>query len=102
MPVLKAPPKQIRNATIQVRVEEEVDSKLRKYAEFIGSTPAFVVAESLKMLFSKDAEFREWVAQHGDELSVSPAEKPNTPELAQTKPSIRTMFDDAPPRAVSK
>jgi hypothetical protein len=47
MPVLKAPPKFIRNATIQVRVEEEIDSKLRKYAEFIGSTPAFVVAESL-------------------------------------------------------
>jgi hypothetical protein len=34
MPVLKAPPKLIRNATIQVRVEDEVDLKLRKYAEF--------------------------------------------------------------------
>jgi hypothetical protein len=102
MPVLKAPPKQIRNATIQVRVEEEVDSKLRKYAEFIGSTPAFVVAESLKMLFNKDAEFREWLAQHGDTPSVSQAEKPNTQEPAQTKPSMRTMFDDAPQRTVSK
>ena len=64
MPVLKAPPKLIRNATIQVRVEEEVDIKLRKYAEFIDATPAFVVTESLKMLFNKDAEFREWFAQH--------------------------------------
>src|SRR5713226_8799181 len=53
MPVLKSPPKLIRNATIQVRVEEEIDTKLRKYAEFIDATPAFVVAESLKMLFYK-------------------------------------------------
>ena len=37
MPILKAPPKLIRNATIQVRVEEEIDLKLRKYAEYIGS-----------------------------------------------------------------
>ena len=71
MPVLKAPPKLIRNATIQVRVEEEVDLKLRKYAEFIGSTPAFVVAESLKLLFNKDAEFRKWLAQHGDTASFA-------------------------------
>ena len=64
MPVLKAPPKLIRNATIQVRVKEDVDFKLKKYAEFIDCTPAFVVAESLKMLFNKDTEFREWLLQH--------------------------------------
>ena len=74
MSVLKAPPKLIRNATIQVRVEEEVDTKLRKYAEFINATPAFVVAESLKMLFNKDAEFREWLAQQRDNsVQISPA-----------------------------
>ena len=75
MPVLKAPPKLIRNATIQVRVEEEVDTKLKKYAEFIDATPAFVVAESLKMLFNKDAEFREWLGQHGDKPTAR-TEKP--------------------------
>ena len=101
MPVLKAPPKLIRNATIQVRVEEEIDSKLRKYAEFIGCTPAFVVAESLKMLFNKDSEFREWLAQHGDTPAVSQVEKTNTQDPAQTKPGKRTMFDDAPQKAVS-
>ncbi len=77
MPVLKAPPKLIRNATIQVRVEEEIDSKLRKYAEFIGSTPAFVVAESLKLLFTKDAEFREWLVKHRDQPEVSQSENLN-------------------------
>jgi len=39
------------NATIQVRVEEEVDPKLTKYAECTDATPAFVVAEWLVMLF---------------------------------------------------
>jgi len=102
MPVLKAPPKLIRNATIQVRVEEEVDTKLKKYAEFIDATPAFVVAESLKLVFNKDAKFREWLAQHGDKTPILHAEKPNTQEPVQTKPSVRTMFDDAPQKAVNK
>jgi hypothetical protein len=73
MPILKAPPKLIRDATIQVRVEEEVDLKLRKYAEYIGSTPAFVVAESLKLLFHKDSDFREWLAHQAS----TPARKSN-------------------------
>ena len=102
MPVLKAPPKLIRNATIQVRVEEEVDTKLKKYAEFIDATRAFVVAESLKMLFNKDAEFREWLAQHADKPAPAQPEKTIPHEPAQTRPSVRTMFDDAPQRAVSK
>ncbi len=102
MPVLKAPPKLIRNATIQVRVEDEVDTKLRKYAEFIDSTPAFVVAESLKMLFNKDAEFREWLTHHGDKLPAAPSQKPRTPEPTHTESSILTMFDTAPPRTAGK
>jgi predicted transcriptional regulator len=102
MPVLKAPPKLIRNATIQVRVEEEVDLKLRKYAEFIDATPAFVVAESLKLLFNKDAEFREWLAHHAAKPGATQAEKPDPQEPAQRRPGMRTMFDDAPQRAATK
>ena len=102
MPVLKAPPKLIRNATIQVRVEEEIDTKLKRYAEFIDATPAFVVTESLRMLFNKDAEFREWLAQHGDNPAAPQPEKSIPHELAQTKPSPRTMFDDVRQKAASK
>jgi predicted transcriptional regulator len=102
MPVLKAPPKLIRNATIQVRVEEEIDSKLRKYAEFIASTPAFVVAESLKLVFNKDAEFREWLAHQADQPEVSQTENPTSPEPAHTKPSTRALFEDASHSAVIK
>lgn len=102
MSVLKAPAKLIRNSTIQVRVEEEVDLKLRKYAEFIGATPAFVVAESLKMLFNKDGEFREWLTQQRDKPTTQPAEKSSAQEPGHSKASARTMFDEAPQRAASR
>jgi predicted transcriptional regulator len=102
MPILKAPPKLIRNATIQVRVEDEIDTKLRKYAEFIDATPAFVVAESLRMLFSKDAEFREWLTHHAAKPSVTQAEKPAPQEPAQTRAGAPTIFDVAPQRVANK
>jgi predicted transcriptional regulator len=102
MPVLKPPPKQIRKATIQVRVEEEIDTKLRKYAEFIDATPAFVVAESLRMLFNKDAEFREWLAQYDDKRTAAQVDATIPQEPAHARPAVRTMFDDAPQRAASK
>ena len=102
MPILKASPKLIRNSTIQVRVEEEVDLKLRKYAEFIGATPAFVVAESLKVLFNKDTEFREWLTQHGNRTTPAQVETAVPQERTQIKSSVRTMFDEAPHKAASK
>lgn len=94
MPILKAPPKQIRSATIQVRVEEQVDLKLRKYAEYIGCTPAFVVAESLKLLFHKDTEFRDWLAHH-DQTTVRPkVEDLAEREKAPSQVTGPTLFND--------
>jgi hypothetical protein len=92
MPILKAPPKLIRSATIQVRVEEEVDLKLRKYAEYIGSTPAFVVAESLKLLFHRDTEFREWLARHNDAPNPSKVENLAKNEQAPALATGPTLF----------
>jgi len=85
MPVLKAPPKQIRSATIQVRVEEITSYRLRKYAEFIDCSPAYVVSEALKLLFNKDNEFREWMTQHADDPRKPPTE--NTPTVPHAKTS---------------
>jgi hypothetical protein len=102
MSVLKPPPKLIRNATIQVRVEEEVDLKLRKYAEFIDATPAFVVAESLKLLFNKDAEFREWLNKDTGQSPARAPERAAQPEAPQAKSNVRTMFDELPQKAVGK
>ncbi len=64
MALLKAPSKQPKTTTLQVRLEEEVRNNLDKYAEFIDANPSYVVSEALKLLFRKDEEFKRWPGQH--------------------------------------
>lgn len=73
MAILKAAPKAPKNETLQLRVEEEIRTKLRRYAEFIDSSESYVVSEALKLLFRKDDEFKAWL----DERSHS-NEQPKT------------------------
>jgi hypothetical protein len=63
LPLLKAPPKKPKTASLQVRIEEEVRHKLDAYAEFIDSSPSYVVTEALKLLFKRDEEFKDWSTQ---------------------------------------
>ena len=63
MAIIKAPPKQPKSVTIQARVEESVKTQLDQYAKFIDSTSSYVIAESLKVLFKRDDEFKAWLAQ---------------------------------------
>jgi len=63
MPILKPSPKPSKNETLQVRVEEEIKSKVHKYSEFISSSESYVVSEALKLLFRKDDEFKEWLRE---------------------------------------
>jgi predicted transcriptional regulator len=67
MSILKAPPKQPRNATLQLRVDEELKGKLEKYGEFLEATTAYVVSEALKLVFNKDTEFKEWLRTQATE-----------------------------------
>ena len=64
MPVLKAPPKRPKTASLQLRIEEEVRQKLDHYAEFIGASSSYVVTEALKLLFKRDEEFKHWSTQN--------------------------------------
>jgi predicted transcriptional regulator len=67
MPIIKAPPKQPKSVTIQARVEESVKMQLDQYAKFIVSTPSYVIAEALKVLFKRDDEFKVWLlGQHAN------------------------------------
>jgi predicted transcriptional regulator len=59
--ILKSPKKLPKNETVQIRVEEEIKTKLHKYAEFIDSSESYVVSEALKLLFRKDDEFKVWL-----------------------------------------
>jgi hypothetical protein len=44
--------------------------RLEKYAEFINSSPAYVVTEALKLLFKKDEEFKSWLGQHTNKTKL--------------------------------
>ena len=59
--ILKSPPRPPKNETLQIRVEEQIKTKLHEYAEFIDSSESYVVSEALKMLFKKDEEFKSWL-----------------------------------------
>jgi hypothetical protein len=61
--ILKSPPTPPKNETLQIRVEEQIKTKLHKYAEFINSSESYVVSEALKLLFRKDSEFKAWLEQ---------------------------------------
>jgi hypothetical protein len=64
MAILKAPPLQPKNETIQLRVSEELKFRLIRYAEFIHASTSYVVSEMLERLFRKDAEFQEYLAAY--------------------------------------
>ncbi|HXJ14304.1 MAG TPA: hypothetical protein VNH19_18660 [Candidatus Limnocylindrales bacterium] len=69
MAILKAPPKPPKNETLQLRIEENIRTRLQKYAEFIGSSESYVVSEALRLLFRKDDEFKAWLenqSKNGD------------------------------------
>ncbi len=67
MALLKAPSKQPKTTTLQVRLEEEVRHNLDRYAEFIDANPSYVVSEALKLLFKKDDEFKAWLGQDAND-----------------------------------
>ncbi|MGH9716678.1 MAG: hypothetical protein ACRD4R_08120 [Candidatus Acidiferrales bacterium] len=72
MPLLKAPSKQPKTTTLQVRLEEEVRHNLDKYAEFIGANASYVVSEALKLLFKRDDEFKRWLIEHPTNINHEP------------------------------
>lgn len=71
MSILKAPPKQSKNESLQLRVSTEFKSTLQRYADFLGATPSYVVVEALHRIFEKDREFRAWLQQKESEPQVT-------------------------------
>ena len=78
MPVLKAPPPQPKNETVQLRIPQEVKCRLLSYAEFIHTSASFIVVELLERLFRKDADFQAYLAAYKPTTAESPIEIPAT------------------------
>lgn len=86
MPILKAPPIQPKNETLQLRVSQDLKSRLMCYAEFIHASASYIVSEALERLFRKDAEFQEYLATYkprhaGDHSEDEEKQQPPRPEL---------------------
>jgi len=62
MAVLKAPPKQPKTTVVQLRLDDDARERLTKYAEFLDSSPSYVVTEALKLVCNKDKEFQAWLS----------------------------------------
>jgi len=73
MAVLKAPPKQPKTTVVQLRLDDEARTKLTKYAEFLDSSPSYVVTEALRLVCNKDKEFQAWLSSQDTRTS-----EPNT------------------------
>ena len=69
MAVLKAPPKQPKTTVVQLRLDEEARMKLAKYAEFLHSSPSYVVTEALKLVYRKDKDFQSWLSGQHSKMS---------------------------------
>lgn len=64
MPILKAPPVEPKNETLQLRVSQDLKFRLMCYAELIQASAAYVVSAVLDNLFRKDREFQEYLANY--------------------------------------
>ncbi|HEV2388841.1 MAG TPA: hypothetical protein VGS20_16480 [Candidatus Acidoferrales bacterium] len=75
MPILKAPPIQPKNETLQLRVSQDLKFRLTRYAEFIHAAASYVVSEALERLFRKDAEFQDYLATYKPPESADHSEQ---------------------------
>ena len=75
MPILKAPPVEPKNETLQLRVSQDLKFRLMRYAEFIHANASYVVTAALERLFRKDAEFQEFLSSYKPEKSGDHSEE---------------------------
>ena len=81
----KVEPKQEKKV-VSARLDEETHLTLQRYAAFLGdATHEYIVGESLKRLFRRDKEFREWLEKN------YPASAPKPEPTPTTKPATRTV-----------
>ena len=58
---------------VSARLDEETHSMLQRYALFLGeATHDYIISESLKRLFKRDREFKDWLDKNNSEF---PAER---------------------------
>ena len=92
MPLIpKVEPKQEKKI-VSARLDEETHAMLQRYATFLGdATHDYIIAESLKRLFRRDREFKEWLeknhsnSQAGPQLPVAAEQAPTATGSAKAR-----------------
>jgi len=85
----KVEPKQEKKV-VSARLDEETHQMLQRYAAFLGdATHEYIIGESLKRLFRRDKEFKEWL----DKNYPTPGEAPET--TLKAKASSRNVSSAA-------
>jgi hypothetical protein len=65
MPLLRRPDPKVPTRKVYVRIDEPLAITLDRYAEFLGTTGIdHIVNQALELVFRKDSDFKEWLAQH--------------------------------------
>lgn len=60
MPLIPAPPAAPNKDTLPLRIDQELHTQLREYAEFLGSTKEYIVSAALRRVFRHDKDFLAW------------------------------------------
>ncbi len=73
MPLIpKVEPKQEKKI-VSARLDEETHAMLQRYATFLGdATHDYIIGESLKRLFRRDREFKDWLEKNHSNSLASP------------------------------
>lgn len=94
MAILKAPPAEPKNETLQLRVSQDLKFRLMRYAEFIHANASYVVTAALERLFRKDAEFHEYLAKYKPSDAESRVAKNNETEVERLDELRRHAYPD--------
>ncbi len=84
----KVEPKQEKKV-VSARLDEETHLTLQRYATFLGdATHEYIIGESLKRLFRRDKEFREWLEKnYPNSSTTTEAHQPaHSPTKGATRP----------------
>ncbi len=84
MAILKAPPQQPKNVTLQLRVSVHVKARLAQYVEFLKCSESYVVSEALKLVFERDKEFKEWTEKR---MANGPEAQDEQPAVKERRPT---------------
>jgi hypothetical protein len=84
MPFIPRPVKPPASCRLTCQVPEATVAMLKRYVEFLESTQAYVVDQTLREAFRRDREFQAWLA------ASHPGTRPVQPPASSLKPPVNT------------